>query len=51
MYGNIISENANNIKGQEIFFTVYRLADKTIGEKTVSSVTVGTEYAGWIVKG
>ena len=29
MYGNIISENENNIKSEKILFAVYGTADKT----------------------
>ena len=46
MYGNIISENEDNIKSQRVFFAIYGVIDKTIGTQA-SDVAVGSnEYAG-----
>ena len=46
MYGKIISENKNNIKGEKIFIAVYRAADETVGTKAVFATAGGAEYAG-----
>jgi len=46
LYGNIISENKDNIKSQKIFFAVYGVADETIRTQAVLAVAVNPEYAG-----
>jgi hypothetical protein len=45
LYGNIISENKNNIKSQKIFFAVYRIDDETDGTQDVFAVAGSDEYA------